>query len=300
MRCLEERFDLRAANDCLSGNVVWAPVKSLWWIAMSGAWIIGGAKFFSWSAVLVFLICSAIVLCGGHSIGMHRKFIHQSFDCPKWLEYFGLYLGTLVGLGGPLTMMKTHDMRDWAQRQNECHDYYSHGRSIGVDFIWQIHCALISDKQPHYSYPKEVMTDRVIMFLQRTAMLQQIPLGAFLFWMGGWGFVFWGICGRVSISIFGHWLIGYFAHNHGPQNWLVKGAAVQGHNIPFCGIITFGECWHNNHHSFPESAKLGLDAGQLDPGWWVLAALSKAGLVSNLILPEDLPAREALLPLKSP
>ena len=57
-----------------------------------------------------------------------------------------------------------------------------------------------------------------------------------------------------------------------------------------------GECWHNNHHAFPGSAKLGLEKGQSDPGWWVLIILSKIGLVKNLKLVADLEERQELVP----
>jgi len=29
-----------------------------------------------------------------------------------------------------------------------------------------------------------------------------------------------------------------------------------------------GEAWHNNHHAFPGSARLGVRDGEVDPGWW--------------------------------
>lgn len=55
---------------------------------------------------------------------MYGKLIHESFDCPLWLERMFVYLGTLVGLGGPFGMMVMHDMRDWAQRQLACHPFF--------------------------------------------------------------------------------------------------------------------------------------------------------------------------------
>ena len=55
-----------------------------------------------------------------------------------------------------------------------------------------------------------------------------------------------------------------------------------------------GEAWHNNHHAFPESARLGLERGQNDAGWWMLCVLRKLGLVWNIQLPEDLPVRPEL------
>ena len=74
----------------------------------------------------------------------------------------------------------------------------------------------------------------------------------------------------------------------------MKKAHIQGYNIPFAAILTMGESWHNNHHAFPGSAKLGLKPGQIDLGWLVLRLLEKIGLVWKLKLPEDLPFRPEL------
>jgi fatty-acid desaturase len=126
-------------------------------------------------------------------------------------------------------------------------------------------------------------------------MFQQLPLAALLYAIGGWGFVFWGVCARISAGVLGHWLIGHFAHNHGGMHYTVVGAAVQGRNIPLTSLLTMGECWHNNHHAFPGSARLGLLPGEWDPGWWTLTLLRKIGLVWEMRLPADLEARPEVL-----
>ena len=192
-------------------------------------------------------------------------------------------------------MMFTHDMRDWAQRQSDCHPFLSHQNSLLKDFWWQIHCKLYLDTPPDFNYPDTLSNSMFYRFLQSTSMTQQIPIEILLYIWGGWGFLFWGVCGRVSVSIFGHWFVGYFGHNTGHRDWHVEGAAVQGHNVKFCGLITFGECWYNNHHAFPGSAKLGLEPGQTDPGWWVLKALETLGVVTALKLPNTLPNRQELI-----
>ena len=282
--------------DAIHGHVRWSAVKSIWFMSMTSGWIIGGSLYVSLEAVAVFFLLSAIILCLGHSLGMHRKLIHESFECPKPVEYLGVWLGTLVGLGGPFTMTYTHDMRDWAQRQSECHPFLSHQNSMLKDFWWQIHYKLHLKNVPDFNYPRTLTDNKFYRILQATSMMQQLPLAILLYLWGGWGFVFWGICGRVSVSIFGHWLVGYFAHNKGHRSWHVNDAAVQGHNVRFCGLITFGECWHNNHHAFPGSAKLGLERGQVDPGWWVLKTLERCGLVKNIRLPKHLPLRSEVRP----
>src|SRR5262249_7514762 len=99
---------------------------------------------------------------------------------------------------------------------------------------------------------------------------------------------------RVSVSVTGHWLIGYFAHNEGPMRWRVLDAGVQGHDVPIAALLSMGESWHNNHHAFPGSAKLGLFDDQPDPGWWLILGLKSLGLAWDIQTPEPLPVRPAL------
>jgi len=273
------------------GQVSWSPVKSAWVSGMYMAAIIGGALTFNWSAFTLFLSFSAITLCLGHSLGMHRRFIHHSYECPKWLEYLFVHFGVLVGLAGPLGMMRTHDLRDWAQRQDRCHDYFGHQQPFLKDGFWQLHCEVDLAHPPTFRPETDVANDRVYRFMEKTWMLQQLPWALLFYAWGGWAFVIWGICVRVAVSVTGHWLIGYFAHNTGHRTWHVEGASVQGYNVAFAGLITMGESWHNNHHAFPGSALLGIEKGQVDPGWWVLKSLERLGLVWNLKLPADLPVR---------
>ena len=125
-------------------------------------------------------------------------------------------------------------------------------------------------------------------------MLQQIPLGMILFVAGGWSLVGMGIGLRVFVSLTGHWVVGHFAHKRGKQRWVIDTLPVQGYNLPYLSWITFGENWHGNHHAFPESALLGVEHNQADPGFALLRALEKLGLVWDIKLPWDSKPREGL------
>ncbi|MEO1574321.1 MAG: acyl-CoA desaturase [Pseudomonadota bacterium] len=194
-----------SAGDCVHGTVRWAPVKSLW---INGC-LLGFVGFAPWhtttGSVVVFIAFTYLTLLLGHSVGMHRKLIHRTYECPKWLERILVYLGVLVGMGGPFDILRIHDVRDWAQREPECHD---------------------------------------------------------------------------------------FTHNPGPGRWRVPGAGVQASDLPGMGLLTLGECWHNNHHAFPESARIGLEPGEVDPGWWVVRALERLGLVWDVGQPRRAKQRE--------
>ncbi|MDB4052933.1 hypothetical protein N9499_03140 [Octadecabacter sp.] len=111
---------------------------------------------------------------------------------------------------------------------------------------------------------------------------------------GGVGFVLWGVCLRVFVTLCGHWAVGHFAHRQSTQGWVVDGVAVQGFNLPRLGLVTFGENWHDNHHAFPHSAKLGVEAGQADPGYWFIKGLVAVGLAWDIQGPNDAPERDGL------
>ena len=281
----------------MEGEVRWAPGKSLWFTTMALVAVIGGALTFSWSAFALFILSTGIVLLFGHSLGSHRKLIHDSFQCPRWLERVLVYLGVQVGLAGPLGLLRQHELRDYAQRLPECHSYLRHGSGPWVDAWWQLHCDLNLKRPPEIRLEPRIANDPFYRFLERTWMWQQLPVAVVFFAWGGWSFVVFGVCARVTAGVFGHWLIGYFAHNHGPMHHEVRGAAVQGRNIRWTSLLTMGESWHNNHHAFPGSARLGLQADEWDPGWWALLAMRRIGWVWNLRLPEDLAPRAELIRL---
>jgi sn-1 stearoyl-lipid 9-desaturase len=280
--------------DPVHGRVIWAPVKSLW-INTCLVCFIGGAFFAtSSSAILVFLLTTYLSLLLGHSVGMHRKLIHRTYDCSKPLERVLVYLGVIVGMAGPFGLIRVHDTRDWAQREPNCHNFFSHRESFWKDALWQLNCRFLFDKPPRLCIEKEVLEDRFYRFLERTWVLQQLPVGVALFLLGGWPWVVWGLFGRVFVSVAGHWTITFLTHNPGPGRWTVPDAGVQASNLVGAGFITMGECWHNNHHAFPESARIGLAPEEFDPGWLVLRWLQSVGLVWNLGSPRTENEREDL------
>lgn len=250
---------------------------------------------FSWGAFAVFVASTYLTLLLGHSVGMHRRLIHRSYECHKWLERALIYIGVVVGVAGPFGVLRIHDHRDWAQRQRHCHDFFAHRRHALVDIFWQLHCRFRFVKPPRFAIEPEFSNDRFYRFLERTWMAQQVPVAIAMYAMGGLGWVAWGVCARVSASAIGHWSITYFCHRPGPGVWRVDGAVVQASNLPGFGWLTFGECWHNNHHAFPESACIGIERGQSDPGWYVLRILQQAGWVWDLGRPRPHAQREDLV-----
>lgn len=276
------------------GRVRWAPGRSLFVGGMSLAALLLAPFHVTPGAVVLFLVTTAVTIGAGHSIGMHRLLIHRAFATSPAMRRVLIYLGTLVGMAGPIGMVRLHDTRDWAQRQRACHDLHAHRAPMWRDAWWQMHCRLDLIRPPRFVPEPEIAEDRFIRFLERTWMLQQVPPAILFYAIGGLPWLIWGVPVRVAVSLWGHWLVGHITHRRGPRGWVVDGAAVQGHDLPAAAWITFGEAWHGNHHAFPGSACLGVEPGQADPGWWLLRAMERLGLVWNLRGPEDLTPRAGL------
>ena len=285
--------------NAIDGDLQWDPVRSIWNMSISTVAVVLAPFTFSWSALLVFLFLSGVTLCVGHSVGFHRRLIHQSFECPKWLEKFMVWVGVLVGMGGPIWTIGLHDLRDWAQRQPECHWFLRHGKPVLTDGFYYLNYKLKLKNPPNFDPGPGISDDPFYLLLQRTWMLHQIPIALLLYVLGGWSWVVWGVFVRVAVCFTMHWYIAHIAHTDGPQDWSVDDAAIQGFNVPWLAIPTFGESWHSNHHAFPASARHGLYKGQIDLGYNFIQFLAFLGLAKNIKLPENLPTREGLTPESS-
>jgi len=263
----------------IDGRVCLDPGKLIWTGGMICAFIILAPTQTNVTAICFSLTLTYLTLLLGHSVGMHRMMIHRSFSGKPWLRYSLLYLGTLVGIGGPSSVIKIHDTRDWAQRAAVCHDFFSHRRGYWRDLAWQLFYKFEFDKPPKIDIETDISEDNFLIHLDRYWRWHQLGLAVFLFLIGGLPLVVWGVCFRVALSTIGHWTVTYVCHNPGPGKWDVTAAGVQASNLTLPGWLTHGECWHNNHHAFPESARIGLYPGQIDPAAWIIEKLEKAGLV---------------------
>lgn len=280
------------------GRVYWSSTKSLWISLMYAGALTGGYATFRWDAFALFGTASAITLCAGYSVGLHRRLVHNSFQCPQWVENALVYLGILVGLGGPFSFIEQHDLHEWAQRQPRCHPYFTSRQNLLKDWYWTLHCEIQLDYPPIVSYEPRITGNGFYQWLQQTWMLQQLPWAIAFYLIGGWSWLFWGIYVRIGVCATLLWLVKYLGHRAGDRPRHLRRAAVQRCNVRGLGLLAVGEGWQNNHQSFPGSAKFGLKPYELDPGWWFIKALSYLGLAWKIKKPRTTLLRQ-LGPLPS-
>lgn len=149
---------LSTHSNALDGHVRWDPCRSLWNGGMLLGALVLGPMTFTWGALAVFVVVLAIIMCAGHSVGFHRLLIHRTFECPMWLERTLVWVGVLFGMQGPYWMIRTHDFRDWAQRQPNCHAYLRHGHGLLRDGWWNLHCRLVLADPPGFDPGESIAT----------------------------------------------------------------------------------------------------------------------------------------------
>ena len=237
-----DRMTAGPETSATRGRVAWAPARSLWTGSMTLAALALAPAHTTPAhttpgAIVLFLATSAVALCLGHSIGLHRLLIHRSLATHLWTERLLAYLGTLVG------MVRLHDTRDWPSARPPA----TPTRPASPPSL-----ALQTPSYAGSSAPGCCNSSHEPVLFYAS---------------GGLPWLVWGIPVRIAVCLTGHWLVGHVTHRTGPASWVVDGAAVQGHDLPAAALVTFGEAWHGNHHAWPGSARLGLGPHQPDPGW---------------------------------
>jgi stearoyl-CoA desaturase (delta-9 desaturase) len=123
-------------------------------------------------------------------------------------------------------------------------------------------------------YARDIPTDRVdrLAFDYSLAGLGiGITILVVVMWALGFGlltgFVAAGLHAVLYVMLAG--AINAVGHQYGERPYRNSGT-----NLRPLALVTGGEGLHNNHHAAPTSARFSLHRGELDPGWWVVRALT--------------------------
>ncbi|AKF79220.1 fatty acid desaturase [Myxococcus fulvus 124B02] len=281
-------------SDTRWGEARWDTGKLVRWSVLHVAALLGGARYLEWSAVAVWAGLTGLTMCLGVSVGIHRGLIHRAFRAPLAVERALGLLGTLAGLGGVIAMSRMHHLRDFHQNQPEadCPEYFGYrdgfpsAMSHALFRTWHA-------ERPTAAAPVEpaVADDAFFLALERWGLWLQVPLALGLYALGGAAWVVWGVFVRLALTQDGFWFVHYVSHVEGEQPYELPGCAEQGRNAGWLAFVSMGESWHNNHHAWPRSARMGLGWRQPDPGWWMVRGLAVLGLVHDVKTPANLPPR---------
>jgi stearoyl-CoA desaturase (delta-9 desaturase) len=223
---------------------------------------------------LAWLVGTYIPIALGVTAGFHRMLTHRSFRAHPAVQFVLLALGSMAIEGSALSWAADH-LRHHALSDQEGDP---HSPTEG---LWHSHLGWLftADRADPQVYCKHLLKDPVVLFVDRTFLLWVTLSLAIPFFFGGWQALLWG--GLVRMFFVHHvtWSVNSICHTFGRRDYETTDRS---HNNWVVGLLALGEGWHNNHHAFPRSAIHGLDRWQLDVSAWLILALEKLRLATEV------------------
>lgn len=253
---------------------------------------------FNWG-LLAIMFCMYVATGLGITVGYHRYFTHKSFEVGTGTKAFLGILGSMA-LEGPVIKWsaihrKHHQHSDEDGDPHSPHTYEGEGVWAIIRGVWRSHIGWIFEPDPIdlARYVPDLEADPVVRFVHKTFMIW-VALGLLIpaaiagaitqTWTGALLGLLWG--GLVRIFVVHHitWSINSVCHLWGARPYE---SHDHSRNNPIFGVLGLGEGWHNNHHAFPASARLGLKWWQFDAGYIMLKCMMMLGLAKNVRIPSE-------------
>ena len=247
-----------------------------------------------WSDLAVMLIM--YVISGyGVTLGFHRLLTHRSFQTFKPVEYTLAILGSLAVQGPVMSWVADHRKHHaHTDKDGDPHTPHGHGSGVrgAIAGLWYAHMGwlfLASGTSEHSRYARDLYEDRGMRVIHRTFGLW-VLMGLLV--PAGIGYLIeptlasaataalWG--GPVRIFALHHvtWSINSVCHFFGTRRFDVDDHST---NVFWLSLLSFGESWHHNHHTFPRSARHGLRWWEVDPTAWLIRGMRRVRLAWNVV-----------------
>ena len=233
----------------------------------------------------------------GISVGFHRLLTHRSFVAVKPVRVVLAVLGSMAVQGPVVQWCATHRRHHaYADKYGDPHSPHL-AQAPGIRGVlmglWHAHMGWILDSEK--SDPKEwtpdLVADRSIMQVSRAfgwltlasfALPALIGFAATGTFAGAASAFLWGSLVRIFLLHHVTWSINSVCHFYGKEAFRARD---ESRNVWPMSVLSVGESWHNNHHAFPWSARLGLRFWEIDPGWYAIRVLRIFRLVRNVKVP---------------
>ena len=234
----------------------------------------------AWSDVLILLVMywtTGLAITAGY----HRYYSHRAFECHPIVQLYFLLFGAAA---------YENSVECWGSDHRLHHRYVDQEKdpyNINKGFFWA-HMGWIFFDSPTPAMPANIpdlKKDSLVQWQHRhyftigTIVGFGVPLA--------WGFAFgrplgallWGGFLRVILVHHGTFFINSAAHVFGRRPYSIKTSARDSDWLAF---FSFGEGYHNFHHTFPSDYRNGIRWYQWDPTKWLIGTLHGFGFTKSL------------------
>jgi stearoyl-CoA desaturase (Delta-9 desaturase) len=232
-----------------------------------------------WGVFVFFLVANGMAITGGY----HRLWAHRSYDAHWSLRLFYLLFGTMAMQNSVIVWCSGHRTHHVHVDDNE-RDPYSARRGFWFSHIgWMLRD--YPSGRPDLSNVADLKRDPLLVFQDRhyvpltVATNFGLPIVAGVVFHDFWGML---LLAGVLRLVWAHhvtFFINSLAHMWGSRPYNEENSA---RDNPVVAVITYGEGYHNFHHSFAHDYRNGVRWWQWDPTKWMIATLHLVGLTRRL------------------
>ena len=218
----------------------------------------------------------------GITMGYHRLFAHKSFKTNSFVEWILMIFGSLAFENTILKWVSDH------RKHHNFSDTKDDPYSI-MEGFWHAHIGWIikntPEKQSRIKGVKDIESKPAIKFQNKYYFQIGIIVGFILPLIVGLiynrplGAVLWAGFLRVTLVHHATFFINSLCHFVGYRPYDYKSSA---RDSWFVSLFTFGEGYHNYHHTFQWDYRNGVKWFAFDPSKWIIKLLSFIGITYDL------------------
>jgi stearoyl-CoA desaturase (delta-9 desaturase) len=240
-------------------------------------WLAHGLVGFAWWQVLLFTLVVTHITIASVTIFLHRAQSHRALELhalPSHLFRFWLWLTTGMVTKEWVAIHRKHHAK--CETVDDPHSPVTHGIKTVLLTGSELYRSEAKNQETLAKFGHGTPDDWIERHLYTRYSWQGVGLmlvvDVMLF--GAIGATVWAVQ-MLWIPISAAGIINGLGHWWGYRNFEAPDAST---NVSPWGIIIGGEELHNNHHTYPTSAKLSVKPYEFDIGWAYIRGLEMLGL----------------------
>jgi stearoyl-CoA desaturase (delta-9 desaturase) len=240
-------------------------------------WLAHGVTDAKWWQIVLYALATTHVTIAAVTIFLHRSQAHRSLDLHPIPQHFfrlWLWLGTGMVTKEWVAIHRKHHAK--CETEDDPHSPQTRGIKAVLLTGIEMYRAEAKNQETLAKFSHGVPNDWIERNLYSRYSWQGVGLMMIinLFLFGAAGLAVWALQ-MAWIPITAAGIINGLGHWWGYRNFEAADAST---NLSPWGILIGGEELHNNHHTYPTSAKLSVKPYEFDIGWAYIRAMEIVGL----------------------
>jgi len=242
-------------------------------------WLANGLLDAAWWQVLLFTLIVTHITITSVTVFLHRAQAHRALDLhPTVSHFFRFWLWLTTGMVTKdfVGVHRKHHAK--CETEEDPHSPQTRGLPALLLTGVELYRVEASNPQTLAKYGRGTPEDWIENNLYSRYTWQGVGLMMVidLLLFGGIGLTVWAIQ-MAWIPVWATGVINGIGHFWGYRNFESADAST---NVSPWGILIGGEELHNNHHTYPTSAKFSVKPFEFDVGWMYIRGLEMVGLAT--------------------